>query len=475
MEYLGELKSLFDNYVVNKFHKLVGLFVVLFITFWLLLSVHSSVRSDFDYEWYLYGAIFCGEILFWVFFRYKWPYAKNRKDLKTGKDKTGLIVAIFAESYEGVKMKNKFIRELERQIIDAQLDGYFKIVSLSNHHAEKIRSINDIESIHSKVQGHIYFYGDVQKEKAGKDKKKYFLNIDGYVKHLPIPIPVSQELSFDFRTVLPKEISFDDFFELHGCKATAKIVYLTTKYVVGVASFLSGNPFLAYEMHKNLVNELSEYKKIQSDRNLSGLTNFDFKNLKKIENKLPLIIANEAAVISRVYYLNKMYDEARKFLRVALLNNPNSYDNFLLKAIFDFQLDNNPLVSFESIKIAKKLSKNRFEWRYSWAFLKFWNEEYKEAYKMCQKISRQYYDQEFITLNEVEAFNLEILSRINKPQLYFWIGYLNYKKSGNLPSALSYFEKFIRSTDGKTAEFLVCKANTFLNEIKKEMNLNSIQ
>ena len=389
MEYFEIIKNLFDGYVLNRFHRKSGLFTSLFISFVFLLWVHEKIKDDFNYEWYLYISIFTIIIFSWIYSNYMLPYPKNKPDKKTGNKKTGLVIAISYENYEGAKIKNKFIKELERNINDSGLNKYFNIISIPEVYSEKLKNKEDLEKLHIKVGGHIYFYGDIQKENDGKEIKKYFLNIDGYVKHLPIPIPLSQELSFDFRAVLPKEISFSDFFELRGCRATAKIVYLTTKYVVGVASVLSGNPFLAYEMHKNLTKELDEYKKIDKDKNIKNITNFDFKQLNKIKNKLPLIISNEAYVISNIYYINNKYDESLLFLDQSFKNNPNNYNSFLLKAIYDFQLDNDPPKALESIKKAKKLANGKLEWMYSYAFLKFWESDYAEAYRMCTKIKEK--------------------------------------------------------------------------------------
>ena len=54
------------------------------------------------------------------------------------------------------------------------------------------------------------------------------------------------------------------------------------------------------------------------------------------------------------------------------------------------------------------------------------------------------YRGEEIQIAEVEEFNLTLLKdvNLNKPQLYFWLGYINYKKKNNLPKSLEYFEKF---------------------------------
>lgn len=90
-----------------------------------------------------------------------------------------------------------------------------------------------------------------------------------------------------------------------------------------------------------------------------------------------------------------------------------------------------PDLALESIRKAKENSKNALEWRYSEAFLYFWKGDYKKALKICQKIKNQNYPNEKLTLNEVRAFTLKVIEK-NKPQLYFWIGYLAYFKDNNL-------------------------------------------
>lgn len=463
-----DLKDLFENYVINKYHELSALAVVLFISFVFLLSVHIAIKDDFNYEWYFYGLIFFVIISSWIIHRYR-PFPKNRKDPKTKNQKTGIVIAIFSENYEGVKIKGNFIKELKRNICDAGLDRYFNIVLLLNHQSENIKSNKDVEKLHNEVGGHIYFYGDIQKEHDGKDKK-YFLNIDGYVKHLPIPLPVSQDISFDFRAVLPKEINFNEFFALRGCKATAKIVYLTTRYIVGLASFLSGNPFLAFEMHKNLSDELNEYKNINNDENLQNLAKFDFKHLKAIRNKLPIIISNECYVISRAYFINGKFDKMFEYFTLSLKNNEQNYSAYLLKSIYDFKINEDPSAALESIKKAKKYAGSKFEWRYSYAFLKFWSGDYEEAFRTCKKIEKQYYLLEPISIDEVEKFNLDLLeNNKGKPQLYFWIGYLNYKKKLNFPNALKYFESFVKIADKESMNILIQKSNSYIVEIKNLM------
>ncbi len=456
---------------IPSFHKFFSLLAILFLAFvFLFFGIHPIAVDRFDYEWHLYGFAFLGIFVFWLIYKYKWPYKKNKINPETkNPSKTGLVISIYADTWQGLKIKNLFIKELSRNINDSELDNYFEIIPVPNQHAENIKTRKDVDEVDKKINGHIYFYGDIQYEQDGKNKK-YFLSIDGYVKHLPVPISLSKELSFDYRALLPKEINFDEFFGLRGCKATAKIVYLTTKYVAGVASFLSGNPFLAITMHEKLGDELKGYEEIDRDKRLKDFSKFDFKQIKNIKNKLPLIISNEAFSISKIYYENNLQDMAKEFLAKSLGFNQNNYNSYLLKAIIDFEVNNDPLEAMNSIKNAKRCGENRFEWKYSWAFLHFWFQRYGEAFKMCQKISKQNYPKEDDVVENVEQFNLNILNnRQDKPQLYFWIGYLSYKKMLNFPKALEYFEKFKELANINNDAMLFSKAGAYIAEIKNKM------
>jgi hypothetical protein len=143
-----------------------------------------------------------------------------------------------------------------------------------------------------------------------------------------------------------------------------------------------------------------------------------------------------------------------------------------LKAVKEFQIDKDPKAALQSIKSAKKYAKATSEWRYSEAFLRFWTDDYPAAIKACEKINNTSYRGEEYTIAEVEAFNLDLLkdTNINKPQLYFWLGYINYKKKNNLPKSLEYFEEFEKkSTSAMTT--LKQKSSPYLREIRKTMGI----
>lgn len=448
--------------MIDKPHTWQGLLATYFFVGMIFLAAHPIIKDDFNYETVVFLSMLPAIMIVWLFYKYRYP--------RNNKKQTGIVVALHAKDVGALKLKKDFICELEKNINSALLGDVFNIILLKNHQSELVKSKKDIDIINTKVGGHFYLYGDIRTEKDGA-MDKHFINFEGYVTHQPAPIPVSNELAMDFRSVLPKEINFADFFGYRCIRATGKIAYLATKYVVGVAAFLSGNPLLAYRLHQDLENEFKEYKSIEAEmKNKAEMSKFDKKYLGQLKNKLALIISNEALILSIIYGRNNKPVEHRKFLQIAEQKNPNNYGAWLLKAITAFSSDNDSTNARKYVKRAAELAPQSCEWRYSKAFLDFWDGHFETAYKECQKIDRSSYNNEHFTVNDVENFNLKILDqRKDKPQLYFWVGYLVYKKRKDFVLAKKYFQDFI-TYGGNNIAFLKNKVDSFMIEIDQSNN-----
>lgn len=445
--------------VQESFFAIKGLIASYFLSSLIILYVHSEIKNDFNYEWIVYGFLFFIIAIYWLIWRYRLP----RNDDK----RTGIVIAMHGKDLEALRLKKKFINELNRNIHDASLSDVFNVVPLKNHQAEKVHGRNEIEKINKKIKGHFYLYGDIQKERDGNEYR-YFIKLEGYIAHKIIPIPVSQELSVDFRNVLPKEIDFSELFGYRCIRATGKIAYLAAKYVVGVAALLSENPFLAFRLHKDLENEFGVYDQIESEMSGIGeIHKLDRKYLNHLREKLRKMISNESLILARVYQIKNNIPESKKCLDIAERSNPRNYGVHLLKGIFAFLYEQDANLALACIKKAKQLAGNAQEWRYSLAFLYFWQGDFDAAYRESQKIIKNAYENESITVNEIEDFNLKILeSRRDKPQLYFWIAYIVLKKRGDAVLARKYFESFLTACNG-TMPFLEEKARSFLTSLSQ--------
>ncbi len=392
---------------------------------------------------------------YWVFNKVYLP--RNKKN------KVGIVIAIYSENEtERQKLKADFIFKLKKDLQEEGILNFANIIFLKNHFSNQIKESDNpklkLETINKKIKAHFYVWGDVKKRSDGDSGEKYFINFQGYVVHKPISQNLSRTISIEFSKVLPKEVNFLERRSFKGFEVSATIVYLAAKYIIGIAAFVSQDPWLAFKLHNGLRDQFNAFRPLPP-------------HLQDIRNRIPLLISDETLWIARWYFQNKKNNKAKFFLDKAIIENNNNYGAWLFKAIIDFVIDKNVDESLKSIKKAERYAKNTFEWRYSKAFLYFWKEDYQNALKLCQKIKKQSYPAETITLDEVRKFNLNLLStENNKAQLYFWIGFLSYFKRNNLGDALQDFENFENFADNSMS-VLKQKSSAYLIEIKRNISI----
>ena len=157
-------------------------------------------------------------------------------------------------------------------------------------------------------------------------------------------------------------------------------------------------------------------------------------------------------------------------IQKSLEYDPNNYGALLKRAIVEFNNGSgDPRTALNTIKEAKNRSSgNGYHWLYSKAFLHFWLEEYDGAIQCCDKLKEKSYGGEEITVAEVIRFNENLLKTHDKPQLYYWLGFVSYIKAKNPSIADKYFQQFIdKATD--PMKDLKTRAESYLSSIKKEI------
>ncbi|MFC1700869.1 tetratricopeptide repeat protein [Patescibacteria group bacterium] len=435
---------------------ILGLFVVLGA----IVALDSIVVDfanfvGFKIRPFLYPILLILWIGYWAFNKFHLP--RNKKD------KVGIVIAIYSENEaERQKLKADFISKLKKDLQQEGILSFSEVIFLKNHFSNQIKDSDNprtkLETINKKIKAHFYVWGDVKKRPDGDEGEKYFINFQGYVVHKSISQNLSQVISVDFSKVLPKEVNFLEKRSFKGFEASATIVHLAAKYIIGIAAFVSQDPQLALKLHNGLKDQFNAFRPLPP-------------HLQDIRNRIPLLISDEMLWIAKWHFENNRIDEMKSFLEKSLSENNNNYGAWLFKAIVDFMVDKNIDEALKSVKKAEQYAKNTFEWRYSKAFLYFWKEDYQNALKLCQKIKQQSYLTEQITLEEVRKFNLNLLSDTNpKTQLYFWIGFLSYFKRNNLEDALQDFENFDRLASSNM-NLLKQKSDPYLREIKQKMGI----
>lgn len=441
-----DFKLLWEK-IENKVHTIpaliAGVFLLLIVFF--AGDVFFNKYISEKYLQWIYIAVLVLWSIYWLLNRIWIP--------KNNKKHTGLVLCIYADSDEAEQsLKKDFISSIKKQIVNEQIGEIFNVIIIKNHLTPKYNDFKGIYKLHKKVKGHIYIFGETKKRKNGQEQ--FFLSLDGMVLHRPVAQQVSQELSKDFLATLPKGINFNDEFAFAGFQVSADIVVKSVKYIVGLASFISGNAFLAIRLHTNLKNQIKA-----TPQKLPG----DNIILSKIDD----LLANEYAIVARYYFGKGDHPNTKANLATSLSIKNSCYQALILESIVEFSWNFDPKKSLNVLKRCHGVTDPT--WRYNEAFLYFWLGNYSSALKQCEKIKK--YSNDIEISKEVTQFNENLLSSDDsKHALYFWLGFNYYFKQNNLPLALKSLELFEQNTDTNTSS-LKHKSTAWLIEIKQQMNI----
>ncbi|MFA6529109.1 MAG: hypothetical protein WCT46_06255 [Candidatus Gracilibacteria bacterium] len=430
--------------------------------------------------WYWITTVVIVEVfwlIFWLWTRCKYP--------KVPKNKVGIILAIETEKdLERNKVYRDFVFYFRKLINEAGFSDIFEIVDLNEYQSsvtsrllsEQSQSLiqfrkdgvfknlvkrNKWESQQKKIGGHLYIWGEIRKR---MDKEsKYIFDIDGLIVHKPLKVGAHNIIAKDFIESWFKRIAFSDVFELTGFEISAELVFVISKYIIGLASLISGDPVLALKLHTVL---RTEFEGINKKYNPVP------PNLLKIRSKLDALIAEENILIANWYLRNNQITQADKYLADSFLVKQDNYGAYIFSALRKFQ--NNDLDGcLGDVMKAKKIAVNNQIWRYDYAFLLVWKGNYERGLNQYQKITENTYPGEDVTVNEIYIFQQGLWKNKKWIPALFILGFIMYKKLDNLPQSHQYFERFIEESS-KVPEFarLVQVTQSYLSDIKKEMQLN---
>lgn len=450
------LLSLFEKFI-NSFHKPIFAVLVTFGLIGFFASIDdfiSKLIAENANRFSSYGLIILTFIVFWAHHKFKLPRNEEQK--------IGVLISIFAEENEiEKKLKADFVEELKRSINAQGLSDIINVILVKNHIAENIQTPQQIKKLNKKVKAHYCVYGGIKKRSDGTNGDKYYLNLSGYVVHAPIDVNLSRKIGEEFSRALPREISFAENESFKGFKITSELVSISVKYIVGIAAFVSGDFLLSNRLHAALLAELSTH---------SG---DDLWTIVQIEKSTKNLASDEEVMLARIELQKGDVEKARTFLQSALSKNNKNYGGYLVMAQVAFLHDKNIKQAFYFIQKARESCQGQMQWIYSLAFLFFWNNDFKKALKQCGKIIKNSYEGEDLTAEEVTQFNLNILKiDESKYQLYFWIGFVNYKKLNRLGDGLDYLEKYqsLSQRDASQSE-LQTRASEYIMEIKNTLGI----
>lgn len=384
--------------------------------------------------------------------------SKMARISKNKKDKIGIVIAIKTTSHpDRVKLENDLILEINHYLKASKAQEEFNIIYWPQVIAEKITDDKTAKKYLEKSKAHLMVYGLMEQGLLGGDNK-YIFKLHGAVRHSPIPTLMSKTFSLEFRELLPEKILFSENNEVLGFELTEHCLKYVIKYIIGIASFVSGDLILSETLNfelKNDIEALDDYKKIPV--------------LDKIKGRIPARITDiMSAYLQNYYYLfsikrNKEFIiNCKKYLDVILVTDPNNYHAHLCRSIYYFFIKDINKAIKELINI--KVTEPTF--RLNLGFLLAYSGDINGALSNYKKTF--YYQTYSNVYNDAEIFISEIIdNEPTKIQLYFFRGIINHKLKNDNKLAREDFIYFIKNKKKGELQRLESLSLKYLDIIKR--------
>lgn len=375
---------------------------------------------------------------------------------ETPADKIGILIAIDCEDKkERQRLKEDFVKSLRDEMTRGNHQQYV-IHELSEYRSRKIESHENAMPLLRQTASHLIIYGRCR-IRTHESRPTYVLELNTSVRHAPIALEISRQFSKDIDLAFPRKALIPETEELRGFEFTRDLVGIASRFILGIASLLSGNPVSAFDLHHGAWRELRQKEE----------EGFGWPGPKQLTARIASLLVTDSLEAANLRFTKKppnYLEDMQRFLDVAQEIDPSHYGGHLLRGIYYF-------LSSRDIEKAKKeirQAKNNRDsaWLWSSAFLDAYDGKLEEAHKTYQRAFRSLVTDD--TALQVETFIVDVLNlEPDKIQLWYCLGMINYFYKEDMESARRDFSKFCEQAEPsgkfpKSVEF----AKKYLEEIK---------
>ncbi|GFO80832.1 MAG: hypothetical protein A49_04590 [Methyloceanibacter sp.] len=299
-------------------------------------------------------------------------------------------------------------------------------------------------------------------------KPTHVLQLQGAILHHQLETMVQKKFSQEMGELFPAMCQFATENDLLAFELTASLISSVSRYIIGLASFLSGNIELAREQLETLERTLPNLGEGASP-------------IQKIRSRLPMRLAGvyEAKATIEVHSWNldrnlKHLDSARIALDAGLERNPNSYQMLLLSAICHFVLKRDLGAAVNAVRQCKDLAVRDGTWRFSYAFLLAYRGDYQQALQQYKAAFRSRYRPNIPI--QVESFMLWVLEEEpERMELHYCLGMVNLHAKCDYVRAKEEFQAFLhKSGQSKSLRQWRGQASRYLAMIDAEIERGTL-
>lgn len=381
----------------------------------------------------------------------------SRQPPVTPVDKIGFLISISCtDDQESKQLQEDFVRPL-RNLLKSGKTGYaFHVMEMPPHISSTIQDIEEAQVLRFKCRAHFMIFGRVRLREIN-GKVVHVLDLEGAVSHNPVPDHISQMLSQEFSELMPRKLHVAKENDLLAFQFTSEWTDVVARYVIGLASAISGDWDYAETLFLDVKSKLHG-------------KSTKFPIYLKLKDRVPLRISELYQARALANYRKWVECKDNDFLLKVEENlthlahaHQDSKETLYLRAILSFVLRGN---TNDAIEIIKKIKETENPlWHLNMAFLLGYQKKLKNAIRHYRIAAEIEISPEL--LSQIEDFIVWVLQKEpDQHHLYYCLGFFNWKIKGDLVVAVQDFEKFLMGATPPGIEKEMDLAGEWIKEIK---------
>ena len=338
------------------------------------------------------------------------------------KNKIGFVLSISTgDEIERKKIIEDFVLTLHELLKGGASGNSFQIINLPEYVAGEIIDHEHAQEIRKRCRAHFLIFGRVRlRDICGK--QEHVLHLEGQVAHKPLPSNLGAEFAKEFTELFPRRLRIATENDIFSFAFTSDWINCVSRYIIGIAAVCSG--------------DLDYAEKLQKDVE-SLLANKDpsFPIFAILKKRVPIRLGEIYQAQANISYERwvKNHDPAEitemgNYLDKIPPSYANEYPVVLLKSVFLFLQYRDVRGALQVVKYCRTIHEGT--WLYNRGFLHAYMGNLKKAIQCYNKALGL--SIEPLVIAKIEEFIVWVIEQEpSNYQLYYCLGYLNYKIKGD--------------------------------------------
>lgn len=358
-----------------------------------------------------------------------------RRPPRAKKGTIGLAVAVYASSeQEQRQLREDFVHAIRTSLATGRLAGKFSFVELPAYYSKRVRSHLDAAKLCNRCRVRLIVYGGA-KVRMDQGRETHILELAIAVRHSRLSEEEQDKFGAEIVATWTPKIKFARKNEYVGFEICSRMVDLATKYILGLALFVSYDADGAETLFKSVQDSLT---------NLPGT----IPGVVNIRNRIHLRLRDTYGIQARLAYLewredwpsaplNRLKDYSEKVLEIDP-KDPNAHVNLAL-----WHFVTNRDLSAARKELQEVDAKVQPVVYCDLAFLSAYEGNLDEATELYKRAFQTGTPAE--TTFDVEHFIVKLLEREpDKVQLHYCIGLINAHGKNDYQRAISDLTQFVK-------------------------------